>query len=120
MTIESLPIASLAPGLHAPVPSVDHPTGLHAAAPGTARDAGSLRAVAEQFEAAFLAEMLTHAGLGEMPETFNGGTGERTFASFLVREYAEEIAATRPIGIADAVMRALAAPGGGRGEDGSR
>jgi flagellar protein FlgJ len=67
-----------------------------------------LRAEAERFEAAFLAEMLRHAGFGKMPETFNGGAGEAAFAGSLVQEYANRIAATGRLGIAEQVYETLA------------
>jgi Rod binding domain-containing protein len=65
------------------------------------------RAVAERFEAAFLAEMLRHSGLGQMPDHFNGGAGEAVFSGTLVQEYANRIAATGTLGIADRVYRTL-------------
>lgn len=68
-----------------------------------------MRALAKKFEASFLAEMLKHAGLGEMPEQFNGGAGEAAYSGFLVQEYADKIAETGRIGIADNVYAALKA-----------
>ena len=66
-----------------------------------------LRAEAERFEAAFLAEMLRHSGLGRMPESFNGGAGEAAFAGSLVQEYASRIAATGTLGIAEQIYNTL-------------
>ena len=66
-----------------------------------------LRALAERFEAAFLAEMLRHTGLGRMPESFNGGAGEAAFVGSLVQEYANRIAATGSLGIAEQVYNML-------------
>ena len=66
-----------------------------------------LRAEAERFEAAFLAEMLRHSGLGRVPESFNGGAGEKAFAGSLVQEYANRIAATGTLGIAEQIYRTL-------------
>ena len=66
-----------------------------------------LRAEAERFEAAFLAEMLRHSGLGRVPESFNGGAGEKAFAGSLVQEYANRIAATGTLGVAEQIYRAL-------------
>lgn len=66
-----------------------------------------LRAEAERFEAAFLAEMLRHSGLGRMPDSFNGGAGEAAFAGSLVQEYANRIAATGTLGIADKIYDTL-------------
>lgn len=66
-----------------------------------------MRAEAERFEAAFLAEMLRHSGFGQMPESFNGGPGEAAFAGTLVQEYANRIAATGTLGIADRIYQTL-------------
>lgn len=74
-------------------------------------EADRLRAEAERFEAAFLAEMLRHAGFGKMPETFNGGAGEAAWAGSLVQEYANRIAAETRLGIAEQVYRSLSQRG---------
>ena len=68
--------------------------------------------IAEEFEAVFLSEMLKHTGLGQMPETFNGGAGERGFSSMLVQEYAAEIARDGSIGLAEQIYRAMVARSG--------
>ncbi len=91
--------------------------GLPVAAPAAGRKADNpennpaenprLRAEAERFEAAFLAEMLRHSGLGRMPESFNGGAGEAAFAGSLVQEYANRIAATGTLGIAEQIYNNL-------------
>jgi len=64
--------------------------------------------VSRAFEAAFLAEMLKHAGLGRVDQTFGGGAGEAAFSDFLIREYASKIVRTRPLGIGEQVRKALA------------
>lgn len=74
----------------------------------------ALRQVAVEFEAAFLAEMLNHAGVGETPEGFGGGAGEDAFASLLTREQARMMAERGGIGLADAIEAALARRGGAR------
>jgi Rod binding domain-containing protein len=71
--------------------------------PGEAR----LRASAIRFEAAFLAEMLRHAGLGKTPSAFNGGAGEAAFSGTLIQEYATRISEAGGIGIADRIFQAL-------------
>ena len=91
--------------------------GLPVAAPAEGREADipenilaenpRLRAEAERFEAAFLAEMLRHSGLGRMPDSFNGGAGEAAFAGSLVQEYANRIAATGTLGIAEQIYNTL-------------
>lgn len=75
--------------------------------PRTAPGAEGMREAAVAFESIFLAEMLRHSGLGAMPETFNGGAGEKGFSGMLVRAYADEIAATGSTGIAETVYRAM-------------
>lgn len=79
---------------------------------GKEADRASLERAAKEFEAVFLSEMLTHAGLGAVPETFGGGVGEEGFSGMLVREYAERIAQTGRIGIAEQVFEALVARSG--------
>ena len=68
-----------------------------------------LRRRAEELEAAFLAEMLGHAGLGAPAGAFTGGTGEEQFASFLRQEQARAIARAGGIGLAESLFRALLA-----------
>ena len=75
-------------------------------APNSASES-TLRGQATRFEAAFLAEMLRHAGLAKMPESFHGGPGEAAFTGTLVQEYANLIAASGRTGIADQVLVAL-------------
>lgn len=84
------------PGLTAPAPRV-------VAVPGQRR----IAEVSQEFEAAFLAEMLKYAGLGRVEQSFGGGPGEAAFTDFLIREYAREIARTRPLGIGDRVRIAI-------------
>ncbi|MGQ0564908.1 MAG: rod-binding protein [Gemmobacter sp.] len=91
MIPDSLPLA-------APPVSLAAPSGAEAA----------LRARAEEFEAAFLAQMLGHAGLGSMSEEFGGGIGEEQFASFLRQEQAAAMVMAGGIGLAESIFRALA------------
>jgi Rod binding domain-containing protein len=84
------------------------PPGRAAPAP----DAGSLRAVARDLEAAFLAEMLKHAGMGAARESLGGGAGEDQFASLLRVEHARLLAERGGIGLAEGIFRALAAQAG--------
>lgn len=93
-----------------------------ASAPGTtqprqtprdpAREA-SLRAVATEFEATFLAQMLQHAGAGRSPEGFGGGAGEDAFASMLTAEHARLLAGAGGVGLADAIFASLLRSEGG-------
>lgn len=70
----------------------------------------ALHKAAQAFEASFLAEMLKAAGFGRPIEGLGGGgAGEEAFASLLVREQAERMAAAGGIGLAETVFRALVA-----------
>ena len=71
-----------------------------------------LMAKAKELEAAFLAEMLGHAGMDADAEgSFGGGIGEAQFASFLRQEQARMMVSQGGIGLAEALFRAM---GGGR------
>lgn len=70
------------------------------------RDA-ALRDAAERLEAGFLAEMLRSAGVGDVPESFGGGTGEEQFASFLREAQAREMVRAGGIGLAESLFEAL-------------
>lgn len=62
----------------------------------------------KELEAAFLSEMLAHAGLGTAAESFGGGIGEAQFASFLRDEQARALAERGGIGLAEHIFRSLA------------
>jgi peptidoglycan hydrolase FlgJ len=70
-----------------------------------------LRAKAQDLEAAFLAEMLAHAGSGAARESFGGGIGEDQFASFLQAEQAKAFAAKGGIGLAEHFLRSMMGAG---------
>jgi Rod binding domain-containing protein len=72
-----------------------------------ARSEAALRKAAQDFEAAFLGEMLKTAGINSMPSAFGGGAGEEAFASLLTDEYARRMAATGGIGLAEHVYQIL-------------
>lgn len=82
--------------------------------PGGRPDETQLRALAQELEARFLAEMLKHADFGAGRETLGGGPGEEQFASMLRDEHAGALAARGGIGLAEALFQALAE----RAEDG--
>ncbi len=67
------------------------------------------RALAKEFEAMFLSEMLKHSGLHKTSSSFGGGVGEDAFSSMLTNEYANNLARTGGIGIAEHIFRALTA-----------
>ena len=76
---------------------------------------GPLRERAEALEAAFLAEMLRHAGLGSGPGEgfgtlrgpFGGGIGEEQFGSFLRQAMAGQMVQAGGIGLTESLLRAL-------------
>ncbi len=81
--------------------------GTHATRTATARTDGELRAVADQLEAGFLAEMLKSAGFGQARDSFGGGAGEDQFSSFLVQAQAEKMVAAGGIGLSESLFHAL-------------
>jgi peptidoglycan hydrolase FlgJ len=80
--------------------------------PDTGSRTAALARKATELEAAFLAEMLSHAGLGKAREGFGGGIGEDQFASFLRNEQASAMAAAGGIGLAEHLFRSLKAQDG--------
>lgn len=96
---------SASPG---PPPSVTAPPdAAPVKSPEQAARERELRAVAVDFEAVFLAQMLQYAGVGKAPEGFNGGAGEEAFGSQLVAAQAKIMAGNGGIGIADRLFEAL-------------
>jgi len=83
-------------------------------APDDARTA-MLRERVAQLEAAFLAEMLSHSGLGATTGAFGGGIGEEQFSSFLRQEQATLMVSRGGIGLAESLFNALS-----RGADAPR
>lgn len=81
----------------------------------TAGPEARLRAAAAALEARFLAEMLGHAGLGESAGAAPGGIGEEQFASLLREAQAKAIVAQGGIGLAERIVRSLAARAGTEG-----
>jgi Rod binding domain-containing protein len=66
------------------------------------------RQAAEQFEASFVTQMLSHMfeGVGNDP-IFGGGKGEEVFKSFLLDEYGKSVSRAGGFGIADAVQKEM-------------
>jgi len=87
------------------IPTTDRPT------EGTINSgrAHQIMEVALSLEAAFLAEMLKSAGVGETPDAFGGGSGEDQFASFLREEQAKQMAQAGGIGLAQALFESMMA-----------
>lgn len=71
-----------------------------------------LRVKARELEAAFLAEMLGHAGLGAPSDDgFGGGIGEQQFSSFLRAEQARLMVTRGGIGLAERLFQAMQGAG---------
>lgn len=67
---------------------------------------------ANRLEAAFLSQMLAHAGLDRAAEGMGGGAGAAQFASFLRDAQAEAMVQAGGIGLSEALFRALVARDG--------
>jgi len=67
----------------------------------------SLRKVAKELEASFLAEMLKYSGVAVPSDSFGGGAGEDAFASFLINQYADQFAGAGGIGLAENIFHSL-------------
>ncbi|SDW89891.1 rod-binding protein [Roseicitreum antarcticum] len=84
------------------------PSAVPLAAAQSPRSHDAVRRVAEEFETAFLTEMLKASGLGKPLEGFGGGgTGEAQFSSFMVEGYAEAIRKSGGLGLSETIFRAL-------------
>lgn len=67
-----------------------------------------LREASIRLEGAFLAEMLTSAGLGQSREGLGGGgVGEDQFASLLTQHQAAAMAESGGIGLAESIFQSL-------------
>ena len=73
----------------------------------------AMKATAEEFEAVFLAEMLSHTSLAETSDNFGGGAGEDAFKSMLTREWANQLTEKGGIGLSETIYKALIAREGG-------
>ena len=75
------------------------------------RSAAERRAVlmdkAKELEAAFLAQMLSYAGMGASDGPFSGGEGEEQYTSFLRDAQAKAIVKHGGIGLAENLFRSL-------------
>lgn len=84
-------------------PLTSSPAGLRSRQTETA----ALRRLSSELEAAFLSEMLAHAGLGKVSDSFGGGIGEEQFSSFLRQEQADAMVRMGGIGLAESLFRAM-------------
>jgi peptidoglycan hydrolase FlgJ len=78
-------------------------------APATPDRPDRMLARARELEAAFLSEMLSHAGLKESGGPFGGGAGEAQFASFLRQEQARLMVEKGGLGLAETIFRSMEA-----------
>jgi Rod binding domain-containing protein len=63
---------------------------------------------AQDFEALFLSQMMTHMFAGiDAKGMFGGGAGEEAWRDVLTQEYAKVMAKAGGIGVADSVMREM-------------
>lgn len=86
-----------------PLPPITLPA-QPSARPGPERQ---LMEKSKELEAAFLAEMLSFAGLGAAEGSFAGGVGEEQFASFLRAEQARLMVDRGGIGLAEQIFQSL-------------
>lgn len=63
--------------------------------------------VAEEFEAAFIAQMLKHTGISGGSGPFSGGIGEEQFAPMLIDHYAQALVRAGGMGLAENVAQSL-------------
>ena len=84
------------------------------AMPDSPDRAMAMMAKSHELEAAFLAEMLAHSGLGEMKGPFGGGEGEEQFTSFLRQEQARLMVEKGGIGLSELIFLSMA---GGADDD---
>lgn len=70
------------------------------------RPPGAAQSAARDFEAAFIAEMLSHSGF-DKALTHNSGFGGETMASFLIAEISNRLAMRGEFGIAALVEKQL-------------
>lgn len=79
--------------------------GLGSEGPAQTANAAAARQTAEEFEAVFLSQMLSHMFAGvETGGPFGGGHAESVYRSVMVDEYGKMMARSGGVGIADAVM----------------
>ena len=73
-----------------------------------AANVAAARQAAEDFEAVFLSQMLSHMFAGvETGGPFGGGHAEEVFQSVMVDEYGKMMARSGGVGLADSVMNEI-------------
>lgn len=77
-------------------------------APAHTADAARARQTAQEFEAQFLAQMISYMFEGiETDGLFGGGSGEEMFRSLMFDEFGKTLARAGGIGLADSVQREI-------------
>lgn len=78
------------------------------AGPGKGLSMDKAREAAQEFEAVFLAQMVSHMFAGiKTNKMFGGGASEDIYRSMMAQEYGKTLAKAGGIGIADQVMREI-------------
>lgn len=78
------------------------------AGPGKGLGMAKAREAAQEFEAVFLAQMVSYMFAGiKTNEIFGGGAGEDVYRSMMAQEYGKTLAKSGGIGIADQVMNEI-------------
>ncbi|MCZ6860992.1 MAG: rod-binding protein [Alphaproteobacteria bacterium] len=78
------------------------------AGPGRGLSMEKAREAAQEFEAVFLAQMVSHMFAGiKTDKNFGGGSSEDIYRSMMAQEYGKTLAKAGGIGIADQVMREI-------------
>lgn len=78
------------------------------AGPAKGLDMAKAREAAQDFEAVFLAQMVTHMFAGiKTNKMFGGGASEDIYRSMMAQEYGKTLAQAGGIGIADQVLREI-------------
>ena len=78
------------------------------AGPGKGLSMDKAREAAQEFEAVFLAQMVSHMFAGiKTDKNFGGGASEDIYRSMMAEEYGKTLAKAGGIGIADQVMREI-------------
>lgn len=78
------------------------------AGPAKGLDMAKARQAAQDFEAVFLAQMVSHMFAGiKTDKMFGGGASEDIYRSMMAQEYGKTLAKAGGIGIADQVLREI-------------
>ena len=72
------------------------------------KDMGQIKEVAQEFEAVFISQMLSHMFSGiEVDDTFGGGKGEEIWRGMMVEEYGKSMAKAGGIGLSTDIQRKM-------------